>query len=205
MNIEQLTNSLTALNKQRAEIMKLIQDTADAAWNINRILYCDEKDRRWIQDNNLSPGSWGLPPEEVAAIRSERLLLGFLFSPSALVKFPPPDFVGPEQVPFVFVDATLMIDPHVQLDRDELISIILHEFGHRLNPVSGADPEHVADDYARQLRGGDHLANALQALRASGRAGFENAGIGLRIQRIRNGEPPFLCERLQRQKPLAGV
>ena len=203
MNVEQIGERLAALNQERAEMMRLLQAARGADWDIDRIIYCDDRDRAWIRDNNLWPSSWGIPPEEITAIRAGRLLLGFLFSPSAVVKFPPPDLFGPEQVPFVFVDVTLMMHPdaEVRLSRDELISIILHEFGHFLNPVAGApDREHVADDYARHLQRGEQLASALNKLRASGRSGFDNAGIEGRIQRIRNAEEPVLCERLQRQR-----
>jgi hypothetical protein len=166
----------------------------------------DDRDTVWVRDNNLWPSSWGLPPEELEAIRAERILLSFLFSPSAVVDFPPPDYVGTHPVYFVFVDATLIQDRNVRLSREELISIILHEFGHKMNPIRTEDlvegqrlasQEDPADDYPWHFGFGEDLARALEKLRDSGRSIFPPEEINRRVERIRNAESRFLCGRLR--------
>jgi Zn-dependent protease with chaperone function len=173
---------------------------------IDQIVRIDDRDKIWVRDNNLWPSSWELPAEELEAIRGGRILLSFLFSPTAVVNFPPPDCVGADPVPFVFVDATLMQDAHVGLSREELISVILHEFGHKMNPIRPEDlaegqrvqsQEDPADDYSRHFGFGEHLARALEKLRDSGRPFFPPAEINRRVARIRNAEHHFLCRRLR--------
>lgn len=175
---------------------------------IDRIVRIDDRDRIWVRDNNLWPSNWGLPPEELEAIRTGRILLSFLFSPSAVVDFPPPDCVGTELVSFVFVDATLIQDRNVRLSREEFISIILHEFGHKMNPIKTEDlvegqrvtsQEDPADDYSWHFGFGENLARALEKLRDSGSSFFPPEEINRRVERIRNAESRFLCGRLRRQ------
>jgi hypothetical protein len=115
---------------------------------------------------------------------------------------------------FVFVDATLMLDVHVLLSREELISIILHEFGHKLNPIVNADlpagervlnPEDPADDYSWHFGFGAHLAQALQKLRNSAGRLFRPEEIDRRVERICNSNHHFLCDRLRRQRRTVAV
>ena len=156
-------------------------NTKPKTW-IDRIVRCDSKDEKWLLENNLFPSSWELPPSELARIMATGVLLNYFSSPSFVVDFPPPDCFGANQIPFVFFDTTLMTDKTINLSREEMIAIILHELGHKIN---NNNDEILADRYATECNFGDHLANALEKLHASSRPNFDTDHIIARIAILR--------------------
>jgi hypothetical protein len=164
----------------------------------------DDQSKLWLRENHLLPSSWEIPVDEVLRIRHHSVGLRVFFSPAFTYDFSLYPVVNRGFVHLTLFDAELL--NRRLLIREEAVAVILHELGHEVNRFTsrlrdgseerraeteclgehGID-EHDADDYAHHCGFGNHLANAVDKLRAAGLSYFNTPGIQERIDRIKAG------------------
>lgn len=159
--------------------------------------------KSWLRSKNLLPSTWGLPTEEIQRISQTGIRLTMMYPPASVLKLQPNPLKDVGAASMIIFDANTF--GGVQLTREEKIATLLHEMGHVFHDLSpkksdiGAlkveeyvsamdgqnESENAADDYARKLGYGEHIATSLEKLKTICPEKFNTPGVDGRIKRMR--------------------
>ena len=160
--------------------------------NIDDMAFPETK--KWMDQNNLLPSTWGLNAIEQNRICGLKFSIAIFSQPACCT----PTMRGTSQLmDVVHFSGEYLITG--KLSREEMIACILHEIGHVVNDpyrhtqTHGdgywldsvlSEREACADDYVRHCQYGAHLGSALAKLEIISGIGFKSSITGARIKRV---------------------
>ncbi len=171
-------------------------------WTIDDIVV-GSTTKTWLRSKNLLPSTWNLPPDEIQKIRQAGIRLTMMYSPASVLKLRPNPLKDVAAASLIVFDANAFDDD--QQSREEKIATLLHEIGHvfhELAPKKSViealkaeeyvaamdgqnESENAADDFARKLGYGEHIATSLEKLKTTCPEKFNKPGVDGRIKRMR--------------------
>ena len=166
--------------------------------------------RKLFTLRGILPSTWAIPSDEKTRLSQSPIGIAIFNSPASVLNLDISPI--PPRVRFLIV-----IDGgplHAEtITPQEQIGVLLHEFGHHVNPppkptddaaliaswgrlASGSnhlsEDELFADDYARHCGFGFHFANAMEKMKNIGVPGFDHPSIDERIGLLRTTSEPRL-------------